>query len=223
MKWNIKSILDKFRDRSDQPASDSAPSEPIDSQAPAGNLSVIDTMDMPDLIDAMALRGDKIRAAIGISDEEPESTAWRDVAGTGHLYIRGALQSLERISKNEHDAEAAGTAEGTINFAAKSPDGFFGSTAAQSAKVAQKILAAEKDGITDISQIVTKTDIDALMIGMKDADDMISFMASEEGAANDIKQYAHAFTKTSEHYKAFGAYMEQRLDTGMKNTPHDFS
>ena len=220
MDWSIKSILDKFRGRSEQPASETAP---LNSNTHVEETNTIAAMETSELIEAMALRGDKIRPALGISEDEPESKAWRDVTGTGHLYIRGALQSLERISKNEHDAEAAGTAEGTINFAAKSPDGFFGSTAGQSAIIAQKILASEQSGVSDLSQIITEADMTTLMVGLKDANETIAYIASEEDAANDVKLYANAFDKAAEHYTAFSFYMKQKLETGMDSRPDDFS
>ena len=84
MDWSIKSILDKFRGRSEQPASETAP---LNSNTHVEETNTIAAMETSELIEAMALRGDKIRPALGISEDEPESKAWRDVTGTGHLYI----------------------------------------------------------------------------------------------------------------------------------------
>ena len=189
MKWNLRSILDMFRDRSDQPASDiAAPSSPVDS------------MNTPDIIDAIGLRGDKIRPAIGIPEDEPESKDWRDVTGTAHLYIRGALQSLERMKDGKPDAEAAETAIGTINFAAKSPDGFFGSTAGETAKIAQKILHAEQDGETNLANVLSAEELNTIFVGLEDANQTVQNLASQSDAPNDVKTYAKALDRAVSHY-----------------------
>jgi len=189
MKWNLRSILDMFRDRSDQPASDNTvPTSPVDS------------MSTPDIIDAIGLRGDKIRPAIGIPEDEPESKDWRDVTGTAHLYIRGALQSLERMKDGQPDAEAAETAIGTINFAAKSPDGFFGSTAGETAKIAQKILHAEQDGETNLTNVLSAEELGTILVGLDDANQTVQNLAAQNNAPNDVQTYAKALDRAVNHY-----------------------
>ena len=189
MKWNLRSILDMFKDRSDQPAGDSA--------APS---SAVDSMNTPDIIDAISLRGDKIRPAIGIPEDEPESKNWRDVTGTAHLYIRGALQSLERMADGKPDIEAAETAIGTINFAAKSPDGFFGSTAGETAQIAQKILHAEQNGETDLANVLSAEELGTILAGLDDANQIVQNLAAQDDAPNDVQTYAKALDRAVSHY-----------------------
>lgn len=60
-------------------------------------------MDTKTAIDTLSLRGDQVARALGVD----EGSGWRDNTGTAHFYIRGALQSLERISNGEHSVEDA--------------------------------------------------------------------------------------------------------------------
>lgn len=50
-------------------------------------------MDSKEAISILAERGDVVARKLGVE----EVPGWRDMTGTAHLYVRGALMPLERI------------------------------------------------------------------------------------------------------------------------------
>ncbi|MFN3701759.1 MAG: hypothetical protein ACK4VI_09625 [Alphaproteobacteria bacterium] len=152
-------------------------------------------MDALKAIEVLSLRGDQVAQSLGV-DEGP---GWRDNTGTAHLYIRGALQSLERIANNQHSAEAAAIAIGTVAFANKSPDGFLGDHSSEAAKIAMKILQTEMAGGA-VSDAVRVADVDLLSKDLQTFSDNIKGQSMSMGADKSLEAFSSALEAANTHY-----------------------
>jgi hypothetical protein len=164
-------------------------------------------MDALKAIEVLSLRGDQVAQSLGV-DEGP---GWRDNTGTAHLYIRAALQSLERIANNQHSAEAAAAiAIGTVAFANKSPDGFLGDHTSEAAKIAMKILQTEMAGGA-VSDAVSVADVDLLSKDLQTFSDNIKGQSMSMGADKSLEAFSLALEAANTHYQSFA----QKLGASM--------
>ena len=116
--------------------------------------------------------GPELRVKLGLPiADETQSQHWRDVVGTGHILIRGALDSLDRIARGEHQSDIENPSIGTINFGLKK--GFFKNPEAyqvegieELAQIAKKIIAAERGGIRDVKDVISAEELQILMAGL---------------------------------------------------------
>lgn len=153
-------------------------------------------MPIPDFVQILAQRADKVAQSLGVN----EGPRWRDNTGTAHLYIRGALQSLERIANNAPSAEEVDIAAGTVKFAKNSPQGFLGSNVAAVAAIADKILQTERSNGT-LAEAVSPEDIRTVARALQNFTDDIRGSALSSQADASLKAFAGALVKANDHYQ----------------------
>ncbi|MEM7679888.1 MAG: hypothetical protein AAF182_02670 [Pseudomonadota bacterium] len=167
-------------------------------------------MKSEEAIEILSRRGDQIAEALNVE----EGQGWRDNTGTAHLYIRGALQSLERIKNGAHDAVQAGLAMGTVGFANKSPDGFFGEHSGEAAAIAMHILQTEMTG-GSFQDAINTEDLDLLVQDLDGFTVNIKEQASHEGTADaSLIAFAGALHLANTHYQTLS--IQWKNDLGFK-------
>lgn len=165
-------------------------------------------MDAKKAIETLSLRGDQVAQTLGVE----EGPGWRDNTGTAHLYIRGALQSLERISKDQHSIEDAATAMGTVRFANESPDGFLGENTGKAAEIAMKILKTEMAG-DSVSDAVSAEDIDLLVSDLQSFSDTIKRQSQGPDADDSLKAFSGALEAANGHYQSLAQKLKKDLSS----------
>lgn len=123
-------------------------------------------------IKELNMAGSGLRGKLGLPiDDDTQSAHWRDVVGTGHVLLRGALDSLDRIARGEHQSDLENPSTGTIKFALsgkffKKPDQYQVEGIEELAGIAQKIIAAEGGGVRDVKEVVSVEELQILMAGL---------------------------------------------------------
>lgn len=89
------------------------------------------------------------RAGLEAFDAETDSPkGWRDITGSGHLIVRGAMMSLERLEAGANDARKASKTMATAEYA-MDPDKskfYLGDNVAEVAEITDHILVTEMQG-----------------------------------------------------------------------------
>lgn len=89
----------------------------------------------------------------GVEGFDPETDApkgWRDITGSGHLVVRGAMMSLERLENGANDARKASKTMGTAEYA-MDPDKakfYLGDDVSEVGRITDHILVTEMEGGT---------------------------------------------------------------------------
>ncbi len=142
----------------------------------------------------------EMAASLGIEITQDTNEAWRDFTGSGHLYVRGAWASLERMHNGQHNEAAANAAMGTLGFAAKAPDKFFGENVPEVAALASKILDVEKAGGT-VKDAVTAEELAFLKTELQNFSDGVVEKVSAENAPIYVAPYAAVLKTANAHYQ----------------------
>ncbi|MBL4803877.1 MAG: hypothetical protein JKY71_03345 [Alphaproteobacteria bacterium] len=145
----------------------------------------------------------EMASSLGIQVSQDENEGWRDFTGSGHVYVRGTWASLERIHDGAHDAAAAEAALGTLKYAQKAPEKFFGDNAAKVAELGTKILEVEKNGGT-VADAVSADDIDFLQAELQNFRSIVMDKAADGNAPSYATPYAGLVDTVSSHYQHFG-------------------
>lgn len=172
-----------------------------------------------DAAKAVAILSDfpkEMAETMGVEIPADAKDNWRDITGSGHVYVRGAWASLERIANNTHDADAANAAMGTIGYAQKAPEKFIGENAADVAKIAAKILQVEKDG-GSVSDAVTAQDVEILKTELNRFTEIVA--SQGDNAPAFLKKYAEQASIANNHYQDMATEIVATLKNGSKAAP----